>query len=136
MRLRHCQPGFGTFFVIALTFLLTSNFLFATPASAQAQQGQAGVSQTIRGVTVTLGELRSRAVQPSLPKPREASSRRTFNGLPEPPPFIPTATGAQNNPSSQPDSSQEVPQALIDELLGPSITDTFDHRYIRVSSAR
>ncbi len=103
--------------VSIMSVLLAGNF--AMPV--QAQQGRAGVSQTVHGVVVTLAELRSRAQSPQSSLPREASPRRTFNGLPAPVPAFSASAGSR--PSVQAGASPALPQTPVDEILGPKITD-------------
>jgi hypothetical protein len=105
--------------------LLVGNL--ATPVRAQqAQASRAGVSQTIHGVVVTLAEMRSRDQAPQFSTPREASPRRTFNGLPAPVPSYSVSSGSQQGSGlSQPaGASSDLPQTPVDKIFGPVVTDT------------
>ena len=81
------------------------------------QLGQTGQSQTVQGVTVTLQQLRGRP-EPAKGNPREASQLRT-GGISANPNLSPTAS-----PAAQVSSGQNLPQTLVDEIVGPQITDT------------
>src|ERR1700682_2010230 len=86
----------------------------ASQVSANTQTGQ---SQTVHGVTVTAQELRSRP-EPPKGSPREATPRRTSAAR---------ANAGQSPSASQPprtSSGQKSPQTLVDEIIGPAITDT------------
>ena len=72
---------------IGLARTLEDKYAAVSGAPVQAETGRAGVTQTIHGVTATLAELRSRAQAVPLSTPRQASPRRTFNGLPLPAPI-------------------------------------------------
>lgn len=96
---------------------------YETPA--QARQEQAGVSQTIHGVTVTLDELRNRAQTPRFSTPRQSSPRRTFDSAVVPAPNFPSSAGSQSSAAPGPiGGGPNSPQPLVDEILGPQITNT------------
>ena len=84
---------------------------------ATTRMGQTGQSQTVQGVTVTLQQLRGRP-EPAKGNPREASQLRT-GGISANPNLSPTAS-----PAAQVSSGQNLPQTLVDEIVGPQITDT------------
>src|SRR6202171_4473020 len=79
--------------------------------------GQTGQSQVVHGVTVTLQQLRSRQ-EPAKGQPRDASPRRAAGPRANPP------SSQLAVPPAQSSSGRNVPQTLVDEILGPQITDT------------
>jgi hypothetical protein len=91
-----------------------------TTIRAQSPLGAAGVSSTVKGVKVSLQTLRSRPEPPN-GLPREASPRREFGNA-----AIPSngVAGTPVGPASSSASSPKLPQTVIDEILGPQITDT------------
>src|SRR5579859_1273627 len=124
MRMRTLSV-FDIVVVFALMVAMASIFLFSALSPAQAQPGRSGVSQTVRGVTVTLDELRRREAMPRAVKPRQASPRRTFKGTAGHAPNVSiSATNPSSTASGQSSGRPDLPQALIDELLGPEVTDT------------
>src|SRR6516225_10068229 len=113
MRRRSLHALFATV-IAAIALSLASSFMFPTPATAQVQGGRAGLSQPVQGISVTLDELRRRAAaQRPVFAPRQASPRRTFNGLPLSAPVIPATTASQAG--SAPPVAPQMPPGLADE---------------------
>jgi hypothetical protein len=88
--------------------------------------GRTGMPGTVRGVTLTLQELRNRT-QTTKGTPRQASLRRTFGGYVRPtqPAGTPSASSVTPSTRFTPAISRpKLPQTPVDKIVGPAFTDT------------